>query len=490
MRMPFLTPMLCCALALLAAPAARGATWYVDAAAAPGGNGTSWAEAFNTVQAGADAAADTGGGEVWVKAGSYPEVQTNGGVSLTMRQRVGLYGGFAGTETARDQRNPELNVTVLVGTADSSDVLPVASVVLGANDSTLDGFLIRGGRASQGGGLLCFRTRPTVRGCIFEENRAIHDELIPGSGYGGAIMVVGGVTPLIENCLFRQNSGLLGGAITLENGKATIRNCTFEDNRAYLVTGPVPGVPPDLWQDQSGGGGAISGIDQAACIIEGCIFTNNIAETTGGAISFYNRCDATVRDSVFIGNKADRDPAIVGLFPGGRGGALEIQWDSSTFERCFFANNTSTNDGGAAFVAGLREELHPDFDPALLARSLANPTFTNCIFVGNTSAGTGGALMLFEAQTTLLNCTMTGNTALREDGNTGGGIYALNFATPTLKNSILWGTPPSTSSTFPRLNSIRARAIRSSSLEVRPFQVSATWATSLVPLRTSRPKGC
>jgi hypothetical protein len=119
MRMPFLTPMLCCALALLAAPAARGATWYVDAAAAPGGNGTSWAEAFNTVQAGADAAADTGGGEVWVKAGSYPEVQTNGGVSLTMRQRVGLYGGFAGTETARDQRNPELNVTVLVGTADS-----------------------------------------------------------------------------------------------------------------------------------------------------------------------------------------------------------------------------------------------------------------------------------------------------------------------------------------------------------------------------------
>jgi predicted outer membrane repeat protein len=433
----------CGVVFLFSGASAWGAVWYVDASRSVSGDGTSWATAFRTVQEGVNAPAPEAFDEVWVKAGVYPEVATNGGASLTLRQRGFLYGGFAGNETARDQRNVEANLSILQGTAvNAADRTVTAPVVLGAPNSVLDGFTIRNGRALQGGGLLCFRTSPTIRNCTFEGNVAVHDETIPRSGWGGSVMVVGGVVPVFENCVFRNNLGLLGGAMALENGKPILRNCRFEQNEAYLAIGVVPGVPQDLWQDQSGSGGALYGYELASALIESCVFENNRANTLGGAISFYERCEATVRDTVFLNNAALRDPSIVGYFPGGRGGAVEVQWDSSTFERCLFSGNQSSNDGGAVFVGGIRPELHPEFEPAFLARSFANPTFENCIFVGNTAAGTGGAAMFFEALATFTQCSFAGNRATRDDPTSGGAIHALWFSTPTLENCVAWNNTP------------------------------------------------
>ena len=63
--------------------------------------------AKRTVQAGIDAAAAVGG-EVWVAAGTYQE-------RITLRTCAHVYGGFAGTETQRSQRNWSANLTILDG---------------------------------------------------------------------------------------------------------------------------------------------------------------------------------------------------------------------------------------------------------------------------------------------------------------------------------------------------------------------------------------
>lgn len=62
---------LLCLVLLTVAPG-HGAIFYVDASATGANNGTSWTNAFTTIQAGIDAAnALPGGAEVWVKAGTY-----------------------------------------------------------------------------------------------------------------------------------------------------------------------------------------------------------------------------------------------------------------------------------------------------------------------------------------------------------------------------------------------------------------------------------
>lgn len=436
-------PLIFVALLALFSTTASAAVWFVDASRGDGGDGTSWATAFRTVQEGIDAANVSAGDEVWVRAGVYPEVETNGGTSLELREGSRVYGGFAGTESSRGERDFSINLTAIQGSAvDAADRNPVAPVVNASSNALLDGFTIRGGRSLRGGGMLCFRTSPTIRNCIFEDNVSIHDETITRTGWGGAVMVVGGVVPVFEDCVFRDNLGLLGGAIALENGKPIFRRCRFENNEAYLSVGVVPGVPEDLWQDQTGSGGAIFGFELASVLVENCVFEGNKANTQGGAIGFYERCEATIRDSVFLNNTAIRDPAIVGFFPAARGGALGLQWDSSTFERCFFYGNRSSDDGGVVFVGGFREEIRPGFDPQFLARSLADPTFINCVFLGNTAEGTGGAAVLVEALATFTNCTFAGNEATRPDPTSGGGVHSVFFGTPTLENCIAWNNTP------------------------------------------------
>ena len=70
------------------------------------------------------------GNEIWVKfAGEYDGYKPTGGtdrnISFQLHSGVAVYGGFTGTENARDQRDPLGNVTLLSGdiggTYDPSD---------------------------------------------------------------------------------------------------------------------------------------------------------------------------------------------------------------------------------------------------------------------------------------------------------------------------------------------------------------------------------
>jgi hypothetical protein len=74
-----------------------------------------------------------------------------------------------------------------------------------SESTILQGFMIRNGYYSAGGGIYC-RADPTIRNCIITQNKA--DE-------GGGIFV--GRYPLIINCVFTDNSAKIGGAVICDH---------------------------------------------------------------------------------------------------------------------------------------------------------------------------------------------------------------------------------------------------------------------------------
>ncbi len=99
---------------LLPAAAARAVVIHVDADAGGASNGFSWADAHTDLQPALVAASS--GDEIWVAEGTYkPTNGTDRMISFTLVAGVAVYGGFAGTETVRGERDPAANVTTLSG---------------------------------------------------------------------------------------------------------------------------------------------------------------------------------------------------------------------------------------------------------------------------------------------------------------------------------------------------------------------------------------
>jgi cysteine-rich repeat protein len=224
-------------LSITTSPPAPGNILYVNAAAAPGGNGSSWTCAFNDLQPALAAA--TSGNEIWVAEGTYkPTTTTDRTISFVMKNGVGIYGGFNGTETALSQRNWTMNVTTLSGDIGTVGVNSDNSYHVIFNDQNgldntaiLDGFTITGGNANGnatqvlgfGGGILNLNASPKISNCIFTNNHA--------DIYGGGISnFFNANAAVITNCIFVGNSGAFGSAVANYESGATYTNCSFSGN--------------------------------------------------------------------------------------------------------------------------------------------------------------------------------------------------------------------------------------------------------------------
>jgi len=142
----------------------------------PGGNdassGADWASAKATVM-GAIAAAQSLD-EIWVATGFYYEHVHNrlvGGQAVD----VALYGGFAGWETSREQRDWNANPTVLHG-SNSGTVVAITGAA--GRQTRIDGFYITGGNSSGGGGVSILASAPVIA------NNTIRLNLTTGAGAG------------------------------------------------------------------------------------------------------------------------------------------------------------------------------------------------------------------------------------------------------------------------------------------------------------------
>ena len=124
--------------------------------------------------------------------------------------------------------------TIIDGNASGSGI----SFTLGEGvDSVLDGFTIRNGSETSGGGLRCYNSSPSIINCIIIENTA--DYLM-----GGGIYCYNS-SPTITNCIIARNmstnsNGRGGGGIGCYAGSSpTITNCTVYGNTAAIQGGGI-----------------------------------------------------------------------------------------------------------------------------------------------------------------------------------------------------------------------------------------------------------
>jgi CSLREA domain-containing protein len=277
--------MLFCAV-LFVRPASAASTRYAAPSAVGSGDCSSWANAcsLQTALTGASS-----GDTIWIKAGTYyPTSGTDRAISFVLKTGVSAYGGFAGTETHLDQRDPSANPTILSGdigtVADNSDNSYHVVVGSGTNSTAvLDGVTVTAGNADgsgnqgTGGGIYNNDGSPTISNVTLSNNSA---------GQGGGIYnnhTSTGSSPTLTNVTFDSNSASYGGGLyNLANSNAILTNVTFYNNHA------------------SPRGGAIYN-NNSTPVLTNVTFGANTAPGGGSAI-YLDYGNPIIQDSIFWGS--------------------------------------------------------------------------------------------------------------------------------------------------------------------------------------------
>lgn len=163
-------------------------------------DGRAWATAKKTIQS-AVASLGVSGGEIRVRGGEY-----SGPVQLG--EFVSLYGGFAGIEVRREERDWAANPTVIAPRPGSETPAgPLIEMRSRSEGGVISGFHIRNGIGPSAGGVV-------VRGGgLVSENRFVGNRGTNGFQLfssptitAGALLVLGPGTLRVENNLFMSNS--------------------------------------------------------------------------------------------------------------------------------------------------------------------------------------------------------------------------------------------------------------------------------------------
>jgi hypothetical protein len=347
-------------------PAFAAGVIYVDKDATGTATGLSWTDAYTSLQSALTAA--TSGDEIWVATGVYTP-GTARTSTFRMKYQVAIYGGFAGTETQRDQRDWVANPTVLSGDIDGNDTVDERGVVTQTSNiqgnnayhvvtadanngmppspisnyrtAVLDGFIVTGGLANgsgaagNGGGFYNFIAFPNLRNIIFQGNQAVNG--------GGMFIFNSG--PSLTNVIFRNNttvSGGIGGGMFISeisaNVPPTLINVLIEGNKAGY-----------------GGGMAIDGngnnTNAGAPVLINVTIANNDAEIWGGGLYNANSSianSATLRNSILWGNTA------------GSGKQIYNRSANPTLHYTLYANGTGDVSGNAAIAPGSSNNFNSD----------------------------------------------------------------------------------------------------------------------------------
>ena len=409
MRRSIVCTTICAPLLALAFGNAAHAATVCRVTTAGTGDGSDWTTQAAGLQS---ALTDTNCTEIWVAKGVYtPGASPDD--SFNIRPGVAVYGGFGGTETTRDARDPAANVTILSGDIDGDDtnadgnaIDETSNDIQGANthhivvmDGTtaagnitattaLDGFVLTGGDNFNdeigGGALLC-----------------------KGSGTGNAC------SPALAQLVFSGNRARLGGAMFNagdDDGTSspTLTNVTFGGNSTTDDGGA-------MFNNGADGG-------TSSPTLTNVTFSGNYARDYGGAMfnagANGGTSSPTLTNVTFNGNATDGDGGAM------HNNGVNSGASSPTLTNVTFSGNRAEGGGGAMYNFGQYS-------------GTVSPVLTNITFSGN-FAYYGGAMAndgSFSGTVSplLTNVTFNGNVAYS------GGAMSNGSSSPKLINVILWG---------------------------------------------------
>ena len=430
---------------------------YVNVDASLGGDGLSWGTAFRYLQDGMAATVSFGIDEIWIAEGVYyPDEDEGGNVasdrtdSFNLPSNIRIYGGFNGTEGQRDQRQPDVNITVLSGDIDDNDsnknvngVTTTADDIQGDNsfhvvysdgtsiavntNTIIDGLTITGGLANNsfpqnlGGGMYCDgqgvgnECSPTLNNLNFIGNRS---SFVGGAMYNDGSSS-GSSNPTLTNTNFIGNQADIGGAMFNDGFSGTsspiLINVYFIENQAK-----------DSFETGFGGAmfnrGSFDGSNSSPTLIN-VNFIKNQADASGGGM--YN-------DGRFSGTS---NPILTNV--------------------SFTGNQASFGFGGGA--------MYNDGSSS----GMSSPTLTNVRFTGNqVTNGTGGGAMYNDGDSGISSPILTNVSFAGNEAILGGAIYNDAFnsgsSNPTIQNTIFWGNTANNSPEI--LNAFTSTSIISYSL--------------------------
>lgn len=384
-------------------------------------DGLTWETAYHTLQEGIDKAYQSGGGEVWVASGLYDEIRPNASGSLILRELVNVYGGFQGTETQLNQRNPQANITTIDGTT-ARNGQPAWHVIIGENYSELNGFVITGGRsetnpiytdAQDGGGLYLPGKKSVIKNCSFYQNKAV--------GVGAGICCLSGKLS-IYNCNFVENSienniqstsnYNYGAAIYAMDSDLNIQNCRFESNQIYSKS---------VWQNST---------------------QNIIALSAGGGIFIYNS-SAVVNDSAFYSNSCVAEGLGDGVIGGSLygasaralGGAIYVWYGNLNLKNSDFRNNSVSTNDHSGFSRASGGMLYMTRSSGYIVNSIG---FRNKAYDFSISKERSGGIHLDLCEKVVFsNCTLYENQIDLVNSNHGGAVFNY-YSNVSFANTIIW----------------------------------------------------
>lgn len=342
-------------------------TIYVDHTATGGLNdGTSWENAYTDLhQALGDAKPNE---QIWVAGGTYTPIDgiepgdlpTDStlvrDISFMMPQGAFVYGGFSGwdggsgaQESSLEERDWRVNKTLLSGDiafgGQSAELSPNSfHVVIGADNATLDGFVVTQGNADVfstsslglnrywGGGLYLTNGRGEnfqINNVVFFENTARH---------GGGLHS-GHVSVSITNSFFISNDGGDGGGAgvirTYQNDVVNVENTVFHQNSANGFGGA-------LFLDMNQPTTADAGIN-----IVNSVFSSNTVSWLDGTVFWFNSSSQSrldISNSIFWGNTTG---SSYGVSLYGQMTGLEVNLSNNIFPYDYDASQNVYAPGSA-----------------------------------------------------------------------------------------------------------------------------------------------
>lgn len=446
---PFSAPLATFATLALLTQASAQTTWYVDASAAPPGDGT-LAQPYVHIQDAIGRPTTLDGDTLSVAPGTY-------------RENIDFLGKAIRVVSAE---GPAVTVLEALG---SGAVVRFAGGE--TTDAVLEGFGVSGGLGEtlpdepflyRGGGVFIDGASPTLRDCRISGNGSL-SPIGPGTDSGGGIFVRDG-SPWIDGCAIEGNvCWQYGGGIDIRGTSfPVIVDSSISFNRVgyggvvygggiHFATADPLALPLVLDSRIEGntatrGGGVYGPVELRECEI-----VDNTSVFGGGAYGVRLLSLCTLR-----GNVASND-TVQPWICGSGGGAYE-----STLIGCTVEGNSSCHGAGIAsctaedtlFSGNVADDLTGSAF-AVAGGAAHRSTLLRCTLIGNSTTASaypepsdfvGGALSECTAErcelrdnvadegggayaSDLVHCTVVGNVAREEGGGVFGG---------TLLNSIVW----------------------------------------------------